>query len=410
MSGGISKMVSSFDRLYYEDSYGSSFSAVVTSCRADDSHYLVELDRTAFYPEGGGQPADTGHIDEATVLDVHERDGCILHTTDRPLAVGASVTGHIDWERRFQFMQQHSGEHILSGILRDMKGCENVGFHIGSTDTTIDFNQPLSEAELREAERRANQAVFENRPVLVSYPSPEVRGQMAYRSKIELGDDVRLVTIPGSDVCACCGTHVHTTGEIGLIKIQSSQKYKGGTRLSIVCGSRALADYTLKNDQANAISGLLSVKNSELTDGVIRLLAETAALKAKLAQLGRTLVDFKVQALASQPGPLCLFEDDAAPENLRSLCRQLSETRDTLVAVFSAAEESVASGIDQPDTDNPRRWRYAIGSRQHDMRVFSKSMNSALSGNGGGNARIAQGTLTATRQAIEAYIQANYQG
>lgn len=408
-------MVSSFERLYYEDSYCSRFSAIVTACVSEGDHYLVELDRTAFYPEGGGQPADTGTLDEANVLDVHERSGSVQHTTDRPLIVGTAVSGQIDWERRFTFMQQHSGEHILSGVLNQMKDCDNVGFHIGSVDTTLDFNLPLSEEELREAENRANQAVFENRPVLVCYPSPEARSQMAYRSKIELGDEVRVVTIPGSDACACCGIHVRTTGEIGLIKILSSQKYKGGTRLSIACGGRALADYALKTTQASTISTLLSVKSSELVEGVRRLQAEAAALKAKAAGLSRTLVEYRARALASQPGPLCLFEDDAAPDDLRALCLRLSEDREAVVAVFTTAEES--SGKDAStgsattgntttaDGSSARRWRYAVGSRSLDIRPFSKALNAALNGTGGGNARIAQGTLTASQSAIEDYIR-----
>ncbi len=393
-------MSNRFDRLYYRDAYLEKVTAIVTVCRENGTHYLIELSQTAFYPEGGGQPADTGWLAEARVLDVQEKDGCVVHTTDRPLAVGAEVEGRIDWQRRFVFMQQHTGEHILSGFICAAHNCDNVGFHIGSSETTMDFNCKLTAADLRAIETQANQIVFENRPVQVFYPDGNAQGDLKYRSKIELGDNVRVVSIENSDNCACSGLHVRSTGEIGLIKILSFQKYKGGVRISIACGSRALNDYRIKNDQANQIASQLSVKSTELDLGVERLQAEAAAQKARATRLHKALIEYKVQDAAADTGPLCVFEEDAAPEDLRQLCLRLVKDRSDVVAVFGAAPEPTDS---EPQTGS-QRWRYCLGSSVADMRALSKKLNAAFNGSGGGNERLAQGSLTGSRVDLETFI------
>ncbi len=206
----------------------------------------LALDGTVFYPEGGGQPADRGTLTlaDGTVLhvtDVHESEGVIWHTVDALPAgavPGAEAAESIDWEWRFDKMQQHTGEHILSGILHDMFGAENVGFHIGSEAVRMDTSVPISAEGLREAELAANRIVWQDVPVLITYPTPEELAALTYRSKKEIAGQVRIVTIPGADVCACCGTHTATTGQVGQIKILASENYKGGVRLSVVCGQR----------------------------------------------------------------------------------------------------------------------------------------------------------------------------
>ena len=383
-------MVDRFDQLYYEDSYRTAFTATVISCQPKGSVFQVVLDQTAFYPEGGGQPADTGELGDAKVLDVHESDSIITHTTDRPLAVGVNITGRIDWDRRFMLMQQHSGEHILSGVVKSLHGFDNVGFHIGADGMTIDFSGELTDDDLTQAELTANQAVYQNLPVQISHPDPARRSQIDYRSKIELGDDVRLVTIPGADCCACCGTHVHRTGEIGMIKILSRQKYKGGTRVSVVCGIRALLDYARKNEQANAISALLSLKPGELAEGVVRLQNEASALKTVNTQLRERIIDLKVQSAKIGDGRLCLFEDDFTPDELRSYSVKLSIKAGRTVAVFSGQDGA--------------RYRYALSSKTEDMRAFSKQMNAVLKGAGGGSPELVQGSVAASRREIEAYF------
>ncbi len=427
--------MSRFDRLYYKDAYLEKFTAIVTACWQSEadieaeaetgneetgkgdagSKYLIELSQTAFYPEGGGQPADTGWLAEARVFDVREQDDRVVHITDRPLLVGSEVKGQIDWQRRFVFMQQHSGEHILSGFICAAHKCDNVGFHIGSNETTMDFNCKLTAADLLQVETLANQVVFANRPVTVRYPGSigqttkeqAANGQapLEYRSKIELGEDVRVVSIEDADNCACCGLHVRATGEIGLIKIISSQNYKGGVRISIACGSRALEDYRLKNEQANLISSQLSVKSTELGLGVERLKAEAATHKARATRLHRALIEYKAQAAAELTGPLCLFEEDATPDDLRQFCLRLIKDRSDVVAVFaevSQSSEKAAGATESQATET--RWRYCVGSSVADMRVFSKKLNAAFNGSGGGNERLAQGTLTGSRTELETFI------
>ncbi|HEX3040209.1 MAG TPA: alanyl-tRNA editing protein, partial [Caproiciproducens sp.] len=252
------------EKLFYEDSYLRTFTAKVLECSKQDEHYAVVLNRTAFFPEGGGQPADIGVLNTVNVLDVQEHEGKIVHTTDRPLPVGMSVTGGINWPHRFDLMQQHSGEHIVSGIVHRLFGLENVGFHMGAKAVTVDFNGEISEDGLVLVESLSNTAIYRNLPIFAEYPSPEKLDSLEYRCKKELSGKIRIVTVPEYDVCACCGTHVARTGEVGAIKLLSSQRYKGGTRVTLMIGGRALADYNEKAQSVNAVSVLLSAKPEEI--------------------------------------------------------------------------------------------------------------------------------------------------
>ena len=228
------------EKLYYADPYQTTFTARVLGCEAGKGGYLVTLDRTAFYPEGGGQPADHGTLGGAAVTDVHEKDGVITHTCDHPLTVGDTVEGAIDWDRRFDHMQQHSGEHILSGLICAAHHCDNVGFHLGADTVTIDFNAALTEKDVQELERAANRYIWQDHPIAISFPSPAELEALDYRSKKELTGQVRIVSFPGADCCACCGTHVASSGQVGLLKILSCQKFRQGVRLEILSGRRAL--------------------------------------------------------------------------------------------------------------------------------------------------------------------------
>ena len=245
-------------KLYYEDSFLFQFDACVLACELKGDVWAVVLDRTAFYPEGGGQPADTGTLGEARVLDVHEAGGSIAHTTDAPLPVGMRVEGRVDARRRLDHMQQHTGEHILSGLLHSLYGADNVGFHIGPDTVRMDMSLELTAQQLADAELAANQVVWQDVPVQCAWPGPEQLADAEYRSKKVLDGPVRLVTVPGADCCACCGTHLYTTGQVGAIKILSSQNYKGGVRLTVACGGRALADHAQKCTAAAEISAALS--------------------------------------------------------------------------------------------------------------------------------------------------------
>ena len=227
------------EKLYYENPFLRQFAATVLSCEEGKGGYLVTLDRTAFYPEGGGQPADHGTLGGVAVTDVHEKGGVIFHTCQEKVEIGAVVTGRIDWDRRFDHMQQHSGEHILSGILCELYHCDNVGFHLGADTVTIDYNADISWAQAMAAEQRANETIWADTPVKILFPTPEELETIHYRSKKELSGQVRIVAFPGADCCACCGTHVLSAGQVGIIKILSCQKFRSGVRMEILCGKRA---------------------------------------------------------------------------------------------------------------------------------------------------------------------------
>ena len=251
------------EKLFYENSHLAEFDAAVTECRQNGECFEVELDRTAFFPEGGGQYADTGTLGGVPVLDVQERGGHILHMTEESFEIGTLVKGKIDWSERFMKMQQHTGEHIVSGIVHGRFGYNNVGFHLGSEDCTMDFDGEISREELAEIELEANRAVWKNLEVQTLYPSKEELAHIEYRSKIEIEGQVRIIVIPGYDTCACCAPHVERTGEIGVIKLVNMQRYKGGVRVTMLCGIRALADYAVKQREAEAVSAMLCAKVNE---------------------------------------------------------------------------------------------------------------------------------------------------
>ena len=429
------------ERLYYEDSHMREFDAHVLACRQEGEQWLVQLDRTAFFPEGGGQCADCGILEplaagtedgrglgeaaggrasdgrslgeaaggrasdgrslgEAAggnargglvrVLDVQERDGCILHRTDRPLEVGCLVRGELDWVQRFSNMQQHTGEHIVSGLVHRAFGYENVGFHLGKDAVTMDFNGLFPEGALEDIEIQANQAVWANLPVLAAFPSREELAGLEYRSKLELEEDVRIVTIPGVDACACCAPHVGRTGEIGCIKIVDAQHYKGGTRVSILCGSRALADYREKQRSVREISVLLSAPQRETSQAAARMKEELGGQKERCAALSAQLAVYKGAAIPQTEGSICLFEELLEGKARRELANLAAEKAGRAAAVFAPREDG---GYD-----------YILASGELDMRLVCREMNGRLGGRGGGSARMAQGCVYAGKKEIEEYI------
>ncbi len=272
-------------RLYYQDAHLREFSAHVVSCEPEKDHWAVVLDQTAFYPEGGGQPGDTGTLDSVRVLDTHARGEEIVHDCDAPLSVGSAVQGTIDWARRFDYMQQHSGEHIVSGIIHRRFGYENVGFHMGADMVTIDFSGMLTMDDVREIEREANEAVWANLPIVVSWVDGEEKANAVYRSKKPISGVLRLVSIPAIDVCACCGTHVSMTGEIGLVKIFTCQKFHDGVRLEMLCGRKAYNYVNSILEQNKRISGLLSAKPQQTAQAAERMLDELAQVKYRAGAL-----------------------------------------------------------------------------------------------------------------------------
>ena len=263
-------------KLYDLDSHRRDFSATVLRCDPDGARYAVVLDQTVFFPEGGGQGADTGVLGGAHVLDVQLLPDAIVHYTDVPLTPGAQVRGGIDWPQRFRRMQGHSGEHIISGLIHSEYGFDNVGFHLGEDAITMDYSGELTWTQLMHIEQLANEAVYRNVPIRAEYPAPEQLAHMEYRSKLDLKEDIRIVTVEGYDVCACCAPHVSHTGEIGAIKFTSLMRHRGGVRVTILCGSDAEADYREKSAQVAALSAQLSVRQADVVPAVQRLLDEIA--------------------------------------------------------------------------------------------------------------------------------------
>ena len=376
-------------RLFRESPYQTEFLATVLSCIPQGAHFAVELDATCFYPEGGGQPADTGTLGDAKVLDVHERDDAIVHTIDMPLDIGQTITGRIDWLYRFSLMQHHTGEHIVSGIVHKLFKLDNVGFHMGSAMVTVDFNGELSAEQLATVELAANRMVFDDIAVQESYPTVEALSALPYRSKKALAGKVRIITIPNADCCACCGTHVANTGEIGLIKLLSPQRYKGGTRVGLLCGEKALADYRQKDASVADISHLLSAKPAEVSEAVQRVLSEADTLRAALTAAKDKLFARCLESVDRGDGLLCLFEDNLSPNELRRFCTQLIEHRPGPCLLLCGDDES--------------GYRYALGMLEGDARMLSKDLHQVLGGKGGGSAQLVQGNLPAGHESILAY-------
>ena len=373
------------EKLYYQDPYQTTFSARVLTCEPSKGGCLVTLDRTAFYPEGGGQPADHGVLGGVTVTDVHEKDGVIFHTCDKVVELGSTVEGSIDWTRRFDHMQQHSGEHILSGLLCSLYDCSNVGFHLGADTVTIDYDRELTWEQVLEAERQANEAIWRDTPAEITFPAPDALAQLDYRSKKELTGQVRIVSFPGADCCACCGTHVRRAGEVGLIKVLSCQKFREGIRLEILCGQRAYRYLSRIYEQDHAVARLLSVKPQDAFAAVERQNAELTAAKLRMTELEDRLFALRAQSLAGR-GDVLLLEPPMRPDGARKLADTAARAAGGLAAVFAGERDSYVYAL-----------VYAGGA---DISPLVKRLNSALSGRGGGRNGFAQGSVQADRSAI----------
>ena len=375
-------------KLYYEDVYKKEFTAKVLECRQGKKGYEVILDQTAFYPEGGGQPSDTGALNGVKVLHVSEKGEEIIHELEAPLEEGVLAEGVIDWQKRYDNMQQHTGEHIFSGLVHKHFGYDKVGFHMGTDEVPVDFNCVLTQEQLDELEDEANQLIYDNVPVKVFYPSKEELEELDYRSKKELTGLVRIVEIPGGDICACCGTHVETTGEVGLIKLRTMINYKGGVRISMLCGRRALMDYRERLKDEIRISNLLSAKLALVPDAVEKMKNESQEKDLALGRLWQQLLEKKAESYPESTEVLAVFEEGLSPVQLRQLATMLYEKgKGKIVGVFSGNEDEQV-------------YQYALGSSQADMRKLSKAMNGALNGRGGGSNLMAQGTFKAAESAI----------
>lgn len=374
-------------KLYYTNSLLTEFEATVQSCEKQGEYWIVTLDQTAFYPEGGGQPADYGVLGNAKVLDVQEKDGKILHRVDKPLQKGETVQGEIDSQRRFDLMQQHTGEHILSGLLHQMFRTENVGFHIGQDYVTMDTDKEVSAQQIAQAEMAANEIVWKNIAVQCEFPAKEQLQKIEYRSKKEIDGAVRIVTIDGADCCACCGTHLPFSGMVGQIKVLDWQRYKGGTRLTVVCGKRALDDYQIKCSQLAQIGAMLSVPANNGFDGVCRLTEQLNQTKQQLAQSRTKWFEAVCKTIKKDDSPI-IFAEDLQSDNLRTLCLMLCEKTAMPCGVFSNKEKGLS---------------YAIGQKDGNITELTKQLNSTFEGKGGGKPFLTMGSLQADFEQIKQF-------
>ena len=377
-------------KLYYEDVYIKEFIARVLECRECKKGYEIVLDQTAFYPEGGGQPCDLGTLDTVEVLDVQEKAGEIIHYTKEAIEPGKEVTGKIDWDRRFDLMQQHSGEHIVSGLVHEAYGYNNVGFHMGSDVITVDLSGMLNEAQLAEIEAETNRKIWENSPVEIIYPEREELDKLDYRSKKELTGQVRLVRFPGSDLCACCGTHVTHTGEIGAVKLLTVENFHEGIRLTMVCGKRVMDYLNMVNDQNRQISVQLSAKIGETAATVARLQDENFRLKGQLSHMFNELCTAEAQKWEGA-GSVLLFYDGLEADQVRRMTDAVMQKCSGCCAVFSSNGDG--------------SYKYAIGELNGDLRQFTKEMNAALNGRGGGKPFFVQGSVKAAEEEIRQFFR-----
>ena len=377
-------------KLYYVDCHMSRFSARVLQCTETEKGFEVILDRTAFYPEGGGQSADTGMLGTVRVLDTRERGDMIVHLCNGALAVGDAVEGCIDYESRFDRMQQHTGEHIVSGLIHARYGYHNTGFHMGTESTTIDFDGVIPAEDLPGLEAAANAAVWQNLPVKCYVPSPEELETVVYRTKRALPWPVRIVEVPGYDTCACCGTHTAFTGEVGLVKLFSAIPFRGGTRMEMACGKRALALLNTAYDQNKLVSQAFSAKIQETGEAARKMNELMAAQKYRIAGLEMKIFGGIAQSYAGV-GDVLHFEDGLDNNAVRELADKIAERCGGTAAVFSG------------DAENG--YAFCLVARQGDLRQLGKDMTKALNGRGGGKPNCQQGRVSCKKAEIETFFQ-----
>lgn len=381
-------------KLFYEDITITDFTATVVSCEPeeDGKRYRVLLDATAFFPEEGGQSADKGTLGSLPVTDVQIKDDLIYHYIAEPLTAGSTVTGQVDRKQRFDFMQQHSGEHIISGLVHNRFGYNNVGFHLSNNEVTLDFNGELTPEQLKEIELQANEVIYQNLPVEITYPTKEELAALSYRSKIEIEGQVRIVTIPGVDVCACCAPHVSHTGEIGIIKIINCQSHRGGVRLNILCGKRALADYNKKQDSVSAISVALSAKQDSVFDAVLKLKEDILRQQERINTLQANYLELSLSTLPapSETEHAVLFVDKMDTIAIRNTVNQLTERYSGFCGVFSGSEED--------------GYQFIVGSKNKDCKELAQLLRTEFGAKCGGNTPMIQGSVTAKKEKINACL------
>ena len=411
MNDRISLISDNTKLIYDEDAYIKDFSAKVMVCsKTEDGKYEIVLNQTAFFPEGGGQSSDTGCIGKAHISEVYIEDNKVVHLSDTALTEGEIYECHIDFEKRYDRMQNHSAEHLFCGLICSKYGFDNVGFHLNDEVTILDISGALDNEALLEVEKRANEIIYENVKITVSYPSKEELVNLEYRSKLDLLDGVRLVTIEGYDVCACCAPHVRTTGEIGCIKVIDSFAHRGGTRITLLAGKRAYMDYQALNQSNKKIMGLVSSKRLEIEDGVSQLLVrnqklndELVKLKTEMTKMVTDSVILEINKRAEDDKrPVLVFSESFDDIQMRNLINKVVKEYGCIVAGFMG--------------DDNNGYRYIIGGNKDsiisvdgealNLSLFAKKLNEALNGRGGGSPQMIQGSVASKRDMITDYINA----
>lgn len=377
------------EKLYYKNPYMKSFTAKVLRSERCGDKYSVVLDRTAFFPEEGGQTADTGYIGASRVLDVKEYKHEIVHITDAEVELG-EVECTLDFDTRFEKMQLHTAEHILCGIIYAKYGFANVGFHLGDDVVTFDIDGELDRDALDEIELIANKYVFDNRPVTTSFPSADELHTLSYRAKLDMTEGVRLVNIEGVDICACCAPHVSYTGEIGIIKILDFMRHRGGLRITMVAGKRALGDYGKRYKTSKAIGALTSTPSLEIERAVEAMHRELEATKRDLGQSRLELARLRAERIGEVEGNIVVVYPDMSHDELRELCNN---------AVCRVGGMIVALSGDNGS------YKYVIASKNFDLGRMARDINSALSGRGGGKSEMIQGSFAASIEEIKRYFR-----
>ena len=376
------------EKLYEKDAYIKEFTATVIDCVSADNAFKIILDKTAFFPEGGGQASDVGVLDETEIFDVQIEDKTIYHYAKEPIKVGSEIIGKIFFERRFFFMQNHTGEHIVSGIAHRYFGVNNVGFHLSEDFVTVDFDKELSREQLNIVEYLANQTVWQNLPVRAYFPTEEELEKTEYRSKKEIDGAVRLVEIKDTDICACCAPHVKNTGEIGIIKLLDTEKMRGGIRIILKCGNFALQDYKNKYQNVSQISTLLSAKQENAYESVQKLDEKCTIASQKITELKKKIADMAVSA-ASQ-NDTCIFVDGCDVKELQLLADKLHKKFGGIRAVFS---------------ENTGNFSFAICAEDDELQELFAKFKSQFTVRGGGRGGMVQGTVEATSESINLFFE-----
>lgn len=380
--------------LYDQDAYQTEFSAKVLSCevnRKNETLYDVVLDQTVFFPEEGGQSPDKGELNGIQVVDVQICDGIIYHTLEKPLKVGEVVKGEIDWQHRFNNMQQHSGEHIFSGIVHRKYGYNNVGFHLSNQIVTMDFDGVLTETQMEEIEWEVNEVITKNMMISTFFPTKEELKNIEYRSKKEIEGQVRLVVIGDVDVCACCAPHVKQTGEIGLFKVMQMQNYKGGVRISFLCGFRAIMAFRKKAEVVSSLMNCFSTNQEALTENVEKLKSTNQNLKFQLACTKQALLSYKTKEIPAEQENVFLFEEELETTVVRNLINELVEKHIGICGVFSGNGEA--------------GYNYIIGSKTKDCKEIATLLREKLGARGGGSSAMIQGYVKAKEEEIKQFIE-----